>query len=175
MPSARCPRIAPKAASISAGVLALRTCRRRPSARAADSARRTVPAWLGCLGFWSTATRETFGATCLSISSCLPTSPAPIVDSPVTLPPGRARLATRPSATGSPDTAKTIAIVLLARLAAFAAGGDAATITSTFRATSSAASARVARTSSPEPGARGGVLRTTRRGAGSPRARHPAR
>src|SRR5262249_17479126 len=37
---------------------------------------------------------------------------------PVALPPGRLRLATRPSATGSPPTAKTIGMVAVAALAA---------------------------------------------------------
>jgi hypothetical protein len=37
---------------------------------------------------------------------------------PVRLPPGRARLATKPDSTGSKVTGKTIGIVLVARLAA---------------------------------------------------------
>ena len=41
---------------------------------------------------------------------------------PVTLPPGRFRLATRPSLTGSPPIVKTIGIVVVAALAASAAG-----------------------------------------------------
>ena len=41
---------------------------------------------------------------------------------PVTLPPGRLRLATRPSLTGSSPVAKTIGIVVVAALAASAAG-----------------------------------------------------
>ena len=41
---------------------------------------------------------------------------------PVTLPPGRLRLATRPSLTGSPPVAKTIGTVVVAALAASAAG-----------------------------------------------------
>ena len=79
----------------------------------------------GLAGFWRTATRETLGATALSISNCFPTSCGPIVASPVMLPPGRARLATKPSATGSPETVKTIGIVLVACLAALVAAGDA--------------------------------------------------
>ena len=42
---------------------------------------------------------------------------------PVALPPGRARLATRPSLTGSSPTPKTIGIVAVAALAASAAAG----------------------------------------------------
>jgi hypothetical protein len=41
---------------------------------------------------------------------------------PVTLPPGRLRLATRPSLTGSPPVAKTIGTVVVAALAPSAAG-----------------------------------------------------
>src|SRR6478736_2620648 len=41
---------------------------------------------------------------------------------PVTLPPGRLRLVTSPSVTGSAPTAKTIGIVVVAALAANAAG-----------------------------------------------------
>ena len=41
---------------------------------------------------------------------------------PVALPPGRARLATRPSLTGSSVTGKTMGIVVVAALAANAAG-----------------------------------------------------
>src|SRR5262245_43212388 len=60
---------------------------------------------------------------------------------PVTLPPGRARLATRPYSTGFPPMAKTIGIVEVAALAAFAATGlPGVTITLTCRRTSSAAS-----------------------------------
>jgi hypothetical protein len=84
----------------------------QPEARAAPSACRNTPRWV--LGFWRTATRETLGATPLSISNCFPTSSGPIVASPVMLPPGLARLATKPSATGSPETVKTIGIVVVA-------------------------------------------------------------
>jgi hypothetical protein len=60
---------------------------------------------------------------------------------PVRLPPGWARLATRPSATGSVPTAKTIGIVAVALWAACAAGGPNAAITSTLRSTRSLANA----------------------------------
>ena len=43
---------------------------------------------------------------------------------PVRLPPGRARLATSPSSTGSSPTMKTIGIVVVAALAASAAAGE---------------------------------------------------
>ena len=58
----------------------------------------------------------------------------------MTLPPGRARLATRPAATGSTPLAITIGMVVVAFLAANAAGVDVTTIRSTLRRTKSAAS-----------------------------------
>jgi hypothetical protein len=42
---------------------------------------------------------------------------------PVTLPPGRLKLATRPASTGSPPAVKTIGIVVVAALAADAETG----------------------------------------------------
>ena len=60
---------------------------------------------------------------------------------PVTLPPGRFRLATRPSLTGSSPVAKTIGIVAVASLAARAAGKPLAQMTRAGRRTSSTASA----------------------------------
>ena len=50
---------------------------------------------------------------------------------PVTLPPGRLRLATRPSLTGSLPVAKTIGIVVVAALAAIAEEVSCAAITAT--------------------------------------------
>ena len=60
---------------------------------------------------------------------------------PVMLPPGRARLATRPVSTGSAATLPvTIGMVAVACLAAKLAGVPDATMRSTFSPTSSAAS-----------------------------------
>src|ERR1700738_5605593 len=60
---------------------------------------------------------------------------------PVALPPGRARLATRPSFTGSSPTPKTSGIVVVAALAANAAGLlPGVAITATRRRTRSATS-----------------------------------
>ena len=54
------------------------------------------------------------------------------------MPPGRAKLATKPSKTGSPPTLKTIGIVEVAFFAACAgAGPPVVTITSTLRRTRS--------------------------------------
>src|SRR6516164_4602335 len=60
---------------------------------------------------------------------------------PVTLPPGRLRLETRPRSTGSAPVAKTIGMVVVAALLASAAGGERATIASTGSDTRSAANA----------------------------------
>lgn len=64
-----------------------------------------------------------------------------VKESPVTFPPGRARLATRPWPTGSATPIITMGIVPLAAFAAITAGAGAATSTSTSSRTSSAASA----------------------------------
>src|SRR5262249_53310069 len=61
-------------------------------------------------------------------------------ESPVTLPPGRARLATKPEPTGSAAVAITIGMAVVAFFAADADGFPAVTIRSTFRRTRSAAS-----------------------------------
>ena len=60
---------------------------------------------------------------------------------PVTLPPGRLRLATSPNATGSLPVKQTIGMVVVAAFAGTAAVAPAATITATWRRTRSAASA----------------------------------
>ena len=60
---------------------------------------------------------------------------------PVTLPPGRARLWTRPVATASPLMAMTMGMVVVAALAARAPGAPCVRMRSTFRRTNSAASA----------------------------------
>src|SRR5262249_23475838 len=61
------------------------------------------------------------------------------LDRPVRLPPGRARLATRPVATGSPGSAKTIGIIVVACFAAKIDWVPYVTITSTLSRTNSAA------------------------------------
>ena len=62
----------------------------------------------------------------------------PWVDRPVTLPPGRAKLVTRPLPTGSDASANTIGIAEVARCNAGTAV-PAVTMTSTLRPISSAA------------------------------------
>src|SRR5262249_17611948 len=128
-----------KAASISRGVLALRTWTRRPSARAAGSISLRVASDEGPLGLISTAMRVAEGSSSRTSSKCFATSSALKMLMPVRLPPGRARLGTRPSLTGSSATEKTMGIVVVASFAAEAALAMA-TITPTGRRTNSAAS-----------------------------------
>ena len=84
-------------------------------------------------------TRTSFRTVSLSISSLLVASSRHKFDNPVTLPPGRARLATKASPTGS-GAIITIGIVAVLLLAANAGARPVATIRSTLRRTSSAAS-----------------------------------
>ena len=87
-------------------------------------------------------TRLTLGTACLSSSRHLPTISGSTCDvNPVMLPPGRPKLVTSPLVTGSPAPMKTMGMVLVACLAARAASVGGATMTSTWSATSSAASA----------------------------------
>jgi hypothetical protein len=86
------------------------------------------------------AMRRRPGTTAVSSSSRLAAKSWDIMLRPVTFPPGRARLATSPSATGSAKTVKTTGIVAVACLAA-RVPGPAVTSTSTGSRTSSAASA----------------------------------
>src|SRR4030095_9030992 len=72
-----------------------------PSERPADSVARTAPETAGFAASQSTAIRPAFGTTSLSSSRRLALNSAESVVSPVTFPPGCARLATRPVPTGS--------------------------------------------------------------------------
>src|SRR5262249_19680896 len=71
--------------------------------------------------------------------SRLAASSTPMSLIPVTLPPGRLRLATRPVWTGSPALLNTIGIVVVAALAASAAGMLGVAMTATLRRTRSVA------------------------------------
>ncbi len=62
-----------------------------------------------------TATRVTGGAICLSSSSHFPLRPYSNVRKPVTLPPGLARLSTKPAPTGSEVSVNTIGMVRVKR------------------------------------------------------------
>ena len=85
------------------------------------------------------ATRTSCGIASLSISSLLVPSSGDKPERPVTFPPGRARLATTPAATGSVEVAITMGIVLVAFFAANGVGPPETTIRSTLRRTRSAA------------------------------------
>ena len=101
----------------------------------------------------STATLEIFGKISSSISSRLASSSVCMVESPVTLPPGLAKLFTSPLATGSDENIITTGIDFVAFFAAREATVPAATMRSTLRSTSSAA-ASAFRRSFPQTGTR---------------------
>src|SRR6266550_1577269 len=84
-------------------------------------------------------TRASLGIASLSISSLLLFSSVDKFASPVTLPPGRARLATRPKTTGFTMPVITMGMVVVAFFAANAGFPPVTTITSTLRRTRSAA------------------------------------
>ena len=96
---------------------------------------------MGFAGFTRTPTSARPGTFSLSSSSRLTASSGVKNVNPVTFPPGRAMLDTRPVATASPLTAITMGIVAVACLAARIPGMPWVTITSTFKRTNSAANA----------------------------------
>src|SRR5262245_19299228 len=85
------------------------------------------------------AKRRRSGTTSRKSSSRLDAVSACWSDRPVTLPPGRAREATRPVPTGSPAVANTIGMTDVACFAATVGGVEDVTMTSTFSRTNSAA------------------------------------
>ncbi len=111
-----------------------------PSAGAADYNFFNSSKFVGLTGFHNTATWDIEGSAVLRSSSRLVTRSKLKSDNPVTFPPGRARLATRPVPTGSPAFPMTTGMVLVALFAARAAGVPSVTSTSVLRRTSSAAS-----------------------------------
>src|SRR5262245_61200870 len=92
--AARRSRIVAKAASISLGVLASRTSNCRPRVRAASCASLGIRAASGSFGFANSAISATLGTSSCSSPSALPARRALNMLTPVTLPPGRLRLAT---------------------------------------------------------------------------------
>src|SRR5262249_27445237 len=88
------------------------------------------------VGSTSTATRVAPGTSSRRSSNRFAAISSLKILKPVRLPPGRARLATRPSLTGSSAEMKTMGIVVVAALAANAALAGAA-ITATYRRTNS--------------------------------------
>lgn len=111
-----------------------------PSARAASSAPLSCTAYVGCAGCVSIATCLSVGTTSLSSCRRFPARSAELKAVPVMLPPGRARLGTRPISTGWFTVAKTIGIDAVAFLAGTAADDAEATMRSTCRRTNSSAS-----------------------------------
>src|SRR6516165_6060389 len=107
-------------------------------ARAASGiSREVVLALVTLAGLTSTAMRIALGTRSCKSPSRLATTSATKKLMPVALPPGRARLATNPSSTGSIPTPKTMGIVVVAALAASVAGAPPVEITATRRRTRS--------------------------------------
>src|SRR5215469_2978901 len=114
--------MAVKAASISAAVLALKKISSSPRSPLALLSASEVTLLAGTSGLIRTAKRLALGSSsCMSARRLASISLAKKLN-PVALPPGRARLATKPSATGSSPTANIIGIVVVAALAATDAG-----------------------------------------------------
>ena len=102
-------------------VPAVKTSICRPMAGAADRRSATNASANGLLGLTNTAMRMARGASSRrSPSRLAPSSPCMGL-TPVTLPPGLLRLATKPVWTGSPPPLKTIGMAAVADLAAAAA------------------------------------------------------
>ena len=101
---------------------------------------------LGLLGLTNSASTASFGTASLTSSSRLAPSTFMKLLMPVTLPPGRLRLATRPALTGSSPTTKTIGIVPVAAFAAKAPGKVWVAMTAGLRPTRSAARRAAGRT-----------------------------
>jgi hypothetical protein len=118
-----------------ARVRASSVCRRTPN----EFASANMLSWPGLAGFQRTDTRNTRGTISLSSSSCFPTISEARRDSPVTFPPGRARLVTNPRATESPRFVTTTGIVRVACSTAATFCADGTTITSTLGRTRPAA------------------------------------
>ena len=83
--------------------------------------------------------RDMFGTTVASSSNCFGDESSDEPASPVMLPPGCARLATRPFPTGSVEKAMTMGIVVIVCFSVGSAAPKAVTMTSTFSRTNSAA------------------------------------
>ncbi len=111
----------------------------RPSVRAAASTSRISSTTAGPPTLAKIANRRRPGTTSRKSSSRLAARSVCCIDRPVTLPPGRARLATRPVPTGSPAAAKTIGMTDVACMAATITAVADVTMTSTLRRTNSAA------------------------------------
>jgi hypothetical protein len=111
----------------------------RPIAKLAECASVISDLAFRLFGLTSTAKRAAFGNSSCNIPNRFAATSIPMSATPVALPPGRLRLATRPIWTGSPAVLKTIGIVLVAALAASAAVPPRAAMATTWRRTRSAA------------------------------------
>ena len=121
-------------------------------------------------GSHSAAARESFGLHSSSISIHFAAKSGRSRNTPVTLPPGRARVATTPLATGSVSKSiATIGMVRVADLAAFSIREPLAMITLTFFAMTSATRGAIRAGS---PSAARATISNSRRGgvAGNPQA-----
>ena len=87
----------------------------------------------GLTGFTRNPIEAVLGTVSCSISNCLGNKLLAKKLTPVTFPPGRLRLATIPTSTGSAPITKTIGTVVLAAFAARVAGVAPVTITATLR------------------------------------------
>ena len=103
-------------------LLACKTWSSSPSLRAASCASLVFGSAFGLVGFTSAPMTAALGTASCSICSLIATVVVERKLTPVILPPGRLRLATRPMLTGSAPILKTIGIVVVAALAATAAG-----------------------------------------------------
>jgi hypothetical protein len=121
-----------KTVSKSRSAVALRTWSLSPSLLAAGCASRDkASARVRLVGLTSRAIVVAVGTNWCSSSSCFaPTSTLRLV-TPVRLLPGRFRLATSPTATGSNPISKTIGIVAVAAFAATAEGVPVVAMTAT--------------------------------------------
>src|SRR6516225_1360600 len=113
-----CSNVAKTAAK---SLLACRRWSLIPRTPAAGCRRPHVSSPFGLLGLRSTATAVAVGITSCSSSSRFGATSTFNCVAPVILPPGRPRLPTRPSCTGSAAVVKTMGIVVIAALAGRAA------------------------------------------------------
>ena len=111
------------------------------SARAVASTSRVRGGCEAFVGFASSAIDARLGTAAWSSSICFAAISVPRKLSPVTLPPGRDRLPTRPTATGSAGIVMTIGTVRVTCFAASAVCVDETTMTSTRLRTSSSIAA----------------------------------
>ena len=127
---------------------------RTPKNRATTSISLNSAIFAGSFGSYSTPTMEAFGIASLSNSNRFPLKSSETELSPVTFPPGRARLVTSPSLTGSETSTKTMGIVPVACLAGRVAVPPTVTMTSTLSPTSLAARSGRRLSCHPKTGAR---------------------